>query len=62
MTAANRPNYHRPTLAWIKRRARRLQSAYGISRRFAIFDAWTDYIGFTGIDQPRLIALKGGRA
>jgi hypothetical protein len=35
--------YQRPALSWIKRRARRLQRAYGVARRLAIFDAWLDY-------------------
>lgn len=35
-------------LAWIKRRARRLQNFYKVSRRIAIYDAWVDYITFTG--------------
>lgn len=42
------PSYTRPPLAWIKRRARRLMRFYGISRRLAVFDALTDYIGFVG--------------
>ena len=40
--------YQRPTLGWIKRRARRLMRFYGIDRRLAIFDAATDYVAFTG--------------
>ncbi len=40
--------YARPPLAWIKRRARRLMRFYGISRRLAVFDALTDYVGFVG--------------
>ncbi len=35
-------------LAWIKRRARRLERFYGISRKFAIYDAWLDWINFSG--------------
>lgn len=37
-----------PRLVWIKRRARRLQRAYQVSRRMAIYDAWIDWINFTG--------------
>lgn len=40
----------RPPLRWITRRARRLQRAYGITRRMAIFDAWRDYANFTGVE------------
>jgi hypothetical protein len=36
-------------LGWIKRRARRVQSFYGISRRLAIYDAWIDWIMFNGV-------------
>lgn len=62
--------YTRPRLAWIKRRARRLQRFYGISRRLAIFDAWRDHIAFVGqpVGQPEgrpshagLIVIQGGR-
>ncbi|MDZ7920729.1 hypothetical protein [Rhodoferax sp.] len=37
-----------PRLQWIKRRARRLQNYYQITRRLAIYDAWIDWIHFTG--------------
>lgn len=37
-----------PRLAWIKRRARRLQNFYQVPRRMAIFDAWIDWINFNG--------------
>jgi hypothetical protein len=53
--------YQRPTLAWIKRRARRLQRAYGVARRLAIFDAWCDYINFTGIQPDHLVFIGGGK-
>jgi hypothetical protein len=39
--------YARPSIGWIKRRARRLMRAFGISRRMAIADATTDYCAFT---------------
>jgi len=53
--------YARPPLAWIKRRARRLQTHYGVPRRLAIFDAWRDYIDFA-IGRPvGLVATPGGR-
>lgn len=39
----------RPTrLAWIKRRARRIQKFYGVSRRLAIVDAALDFTLFIG--------------
>ncbi len=51
--------YVRPPLAWITRRARRIQRVYGVARRMAIYDAWRDYIDFTGAAVPRLVAVKG---
>jgi hypothetical protein len=36
-------------LYWIKRRARRLQAFYKVSRRVAIYDAWQDWIAFSGV-------------
>ncbi len=53
--------YCRPTLSWIKRRARRLQRAYGVARRLAIFDAWRDYVDFTGIQARHLVLISGGK-
>jgi hypothetical protein len=62
--------YARPRLAWIKRRARRLQRFYGISRRLAIFDAWRDHIAFVGQPMSQqdakascvgLLVIQGGR-
>lgn len=38
----------RSKIGWIKRRARRLQRFYGIDRKLAVHDAWTDYIAFMG--------------
>lgn len=35
-------------LGWIKRRARRLEKFYGISRKLAVFDARVDYLHFLG--------------
>lgn len=54
--------YERPTLTWIKRRARRVQQFYGTSRRLAIFDAWLDYIHFTGGRATRLVCIQGGKS
>lgn len=36
------------SLGWIKRRARRLERFYGISRKLAIYDARIDYLAFVG--------------
>jgi hypothetical protein len=33
---------------WIKRRARRLERFYGISRKLAVYDARMDWLAFTG--------------
>lgn len=33
---------------WIKRRARRIQKFYGVTRRLAVFDARMDYFYFQG--------------
>lgn len=35
-------------LGWIKRRARRLERFYGITRKLAVFDARLDYLAFHG--------------
>lgn len=40
-------NYARPSIGWIKRRARRLMRAFGISRRMAVADAAIDFRFFT---------------
>lgn len=39
--------YARPCTGWIKRRARRLMRAFGVSRRMAVADAAMDYRCFT---------------
>ncbi|MDP3614431.1 MAG: hypothetical protein Q8R98_21520 [Rubrivivax sp.] len=33
---------------WIKRRARRLQRFYGVTRKIAVFDARLDFLTFHG--------------
>lgn len=38
-------------LAWIKRRARRIERFYKVSRKLAIYDAWMDWTMFSG-EQP----------
>lgn len=40
--------YKRPRLGWLKRRARRIMSFYGVPRRQAVIDARVDYVAFTG--------------
>lgn len=54
--------YQRPRLAWIKRRARRLMSFYGVQRRVAISDAAEDYSYFVGPSRPKFTVINGGRA
>lgn len=36
-------------LGWIKRRARRLERFYGISRKLAVYDARMDFLSFAGV-------------
>lgn len=55
-------DYKRPPLGWIKRRAKRLQRAYGITRRIAIASAADDYYTFTHMHRGRLSQLlQGGK-
>ncbi len=54
--------YRRPPLGWIIRRARRLQRAYGVSRRMAIFDARRDYLDFVGLHHKQLLRIVQGGA
>lgn len=35
-------------LGWIKRRARRIQRFYNVSRKLAVYDARIDWISFVG--------------
>ena len=35
-------------LGWIKRRARRIQRFYNVSRKLAVYDARIDWIAFVG--------------
>lgn len=39
---------HVNRLGWIKRRARRLEKFYGITRKLAVFDARLDYLMIQG--------------
>ncbi|MFD2299923.1 hypothetical protein QRO11_03620 [Paracidovorax citrulli] len=52
--------YQRPPLRWIIRRARRIQRAYGVTRRLAIFDARRDYCDFVGLSHKHLLQLVRG--
>lgn len=36
-------------LGWIKRRARRIERFYGVSRKLAIHDARLDYVALKGM-------------
>lgn len=53
--------YERPQLAWVKRRARRLQRFYRIDRRLAVFDAMRDYTEFCVGRCARLVSIPGGK-
>ena len=54
------PNYQRPPLRWITRRARCLQNAFGINRREALRFAVIDYAWFQGM--RGLTVVQGGRS
>lgn len=61
--ATGRPDYGRSRLSWIKRRARRLMRLNQTPRRLAIWDAWVDYVLFTGDRSVTpLRVIQGGRA
>lgn len=48
MSTATRQHYQAHRLAWIKKRARRIQRFYQVARRLAIFDAALDFSRFMG--------------
>lgn len=52
------PSYWRAPIGWIKRRARRIERFYGISRRLAVYDARLDYLEFTRMRDAQIIALS----
>ena len=54
------PNYERPPLPWITRRARCLQNGFGINRREALRFAVIDYAWFQGM--RGLTVVQGGRS
>ena len=62
MITAAAPNYERPPLRWITRRARCLHNAFPleIARRDAIRFAIIDYAWFQGM--RGLTVVKGGRS
>lgn len=35
--------------AWIRRRARRIQRAFNVPRKVAVFEAASDWLGFLGV-------------
>lgn len=43
-------------LGWIKRRARRIERFYKVSRKLAVYDARLDYIAFLGRPTFTLVA------
>lgn len=53
--------YARPSIGWIKRRARRIQKFYGVGRRLAVFDAMRDYSEFAFGRPARLVVIPGGK-
>lgn len=51
------PSYWRPPIGWIKRRARRIERFYGVSRRLAVQDARLDYLEFTRLRDGQVLPL-----
>ncbi|KLN57642.1 hypothetical protein [Variovorax paradoxus] len=58
----NASRYQRPHLAWIKRRARRLERCFDLTRRLAVDSASEDYRLFVGTSRPVLTLIRGGRS
>jgi len=55
-------DYQRHQLQWVKRRARRLQHFFKVSRRTALVEATNDYFTFTGMHRERVLKLiQGGQ-
>ena len=55
-------DYRRPPLAWITRRARRLERAFKVSRRVAVAEAVENYFMFTRMHRERVLTLiQGGQ-
>ena len=55
-------DYHRPPLAWITRRARRIERFFGVSRRVAVAEAAENYFQFTRMHRARVLKLiQGGQ-
>ncbi len=56
-------DYRRPPLAWITRRARRIERAFGVSRRVAVMEAAENYFLFTRMHRERVLSLiQGGQS
>ncbi|MDP3887047.1 hypothetical protein [Hydrogenophaga sp.] len=56
-------DYRRPKLSWVKRRARRIQRFFKVSRSIAIAEAIDDYHAFAQMHRARLLTLiQGGRS
>ena len=52
------PSYWRPRIGWIKRRARRIERFYGVTRRLAVYDAWLDYQDFTRLRDAQVLPME----
>lgn len=50
--------YARPLLPWVRRRARRLQTVFGLDRSWAVAEAAADYAAFTGSEAARRVAQR----
>ena len=53
-------DYRRPPLAWIKRRARRIERFFQVSRRIAVMEATQDFFTFTRMHRERVLTLIQG--
>jgi hypothetical protein len=52
-------DYRRPPLAWITRRARRIERFFQVSRRVAVAEAVENYFTFTRMHRERVLKLIG---
>ena len=53
-------DYRRPPLAWITRRARRIERFFNVSRRVAVMEAAEHYFTFTRMHRERVLTLIQG--
>ena len=53
-----RRRYARAFMPWVCRRARRLQTVFGIDRAWAVVEATKDYADFTGSRQAHRAAKR----